>query len=437
MLSASEETARPLDTLLGGFFRDHRELSDADRQAVASLVHRVLRRRAQLDWWIERARDADIALADEPIDWPDRVLASLVLEAGLELPAIASAFGLALDLDAAEDADGALPEYALMLARKLARQTIDHVEQPLAVRANLPAWLEAQLRARLGDAADGEFNCLLEEAPVDVRVNTLLTTRVALAEALRARGIACQETPHSPLGLRLNGRPALGRLEVFEKGWFEVQDEGSQLAALLVGVSRGQRVCDLCAGAGGKTLALAALMENRGSIIACDTSERRLKETTRRQRRANVHNVQCVPLATERDPYLRRHKRAFDRVLVDAPCTGTGTLRRNPDRRFNLLPEDIVDLAGRQSALLDLAAPLVKPGGRLVYSTCSLLREENEAQVDRFLNAQAAEFTLVPFGETWRAVGCTSAPPTTEACLQLQSARDGTDGFFVAIFARK
>jgi 16S rRNA (cytosine967-C5)-methyltransferase len=235
--------------------------------------------------------------------------------------------------------------------------------------------------------------------------------------------------------LRLAKRTPLSGLAAFKNGLFDVQDEGSQVAALMAGARPGMRVVDFCAGVGGKTLALAAGMANRGKLVACDVSARRLERAALRLRRAGVGNVERRVLSSERDPWVKRHARGFDRVLVDAPCLGTGTWRRNPDAKWRPRPEDLADLVGRQHQILRSAARLVRPGGRLVYVTCSLLREENDAQADTFL-AEAPDFVLVPAVRAWEeAIG--GASPAGDRYLFLTPARHGTDGFFVAMFERR
>jgi 16S rRNA (cytosine967-C5)-methyltransferase len=235
--------------------------------------------------------------------------------------------------------------------------------------------------------------------------------------------------------LRLPERVPLGGLAAFRKGLVEVQDEGSQLAALLVGARPGMRVADFCAGAGGKTLALAAAMENHGRLVACDVSARRLEHAARRLRRAGVNNVERRSFAGERDKWVKRHAGGFDRVLVDAPCLGTGTWRRNPGDKWRTAPDDLAELVVRQQQILRSAARLVRPGGRLVYATCSLLCEEDEAQAEALL-AAAPEFCLVPAAHAWNeTIG--GAAPGGGRYLRLTPAQHGTDGFFVAIFERQ
>jgi 16S rRNA (cytosine967-C5)-methyltransferase len=227
----------------------------------------------------------------------------------------------------------------------------------------------------------------------------------------------------------------LGGLAAFKDGLVEVQDEGSQIAALLADARPGMRVVDFCAGAGGKTLALAAGMANRGKLVACDVSARRLEHAARRLRRAGVDNAERRALASERDKWVKRHAGGFDRVFVDVPCLGTGTWRRNPGDKWRATQEGLADLIVSQQRILASAARLVRPGGRLVYATCSLLREENEAQAEAFLVSEP-EFSVVPAARAWaETIGGTS--PGGERYLRLTPARHGTDGFFVAIFERQ
>jgi 16S rRNA (cytosine967-C5)-methyltransferase len=274
--------------------------------------------------------------------------------------------------------------------------------------------------------------------PVDLRVNLIKTDRDGARRALAAEKIYAEPTPLSPIGLRLKERAPLSGLAAFKDGLVEVQDEGSQLAALLLGARPGMRIVDFCAGAGGKTLALAAAMKNRGKIVACDTAGWRLDRSGQRLRRAGASNVERHALASERDPWVKRHAKSFDRVLVDAPCLGVGSWRRNPDAKWRSTPQDLAELQVRQHDILASAARLVKPGGRLAYVTCSLLIEENEAQAERFL-AETADFALVPMTQAWaETIGtpCPTPTPYGGDFLRLTPAQHGTDGFFVALFER-
>src|SRR6185312_239320 len=324
-------------------------------------------------------------------------------------------------------------------AHKLAGKSIDHPDQPNWVRREYPQWLDHQLRNLLGPRFDTEMAALGVEAPLDLRVNTLKATREQAIAALAESDISATPTPLSPLGLRVRGRPPLAALPCFRDGLVEVQDEGSQLVALLVDARPGMRVVDFCAGAGGKTLAIAAAMRNKGHIVACDVLQGRVDRAGTRLNRAGVHNVERRGLATERDPWVKRHARSFDRVLVDAPCSGVGTWRRNPDAKWRFTTDDLTAVIELQRRILDSAARLVKPGGRLIYATCSLLPSENAAQVTSFTKDHP-EFALLPVADVWaETIGRMpegAASPTADRLLQLTPAKNETDGFFVAVLER-
>lgn len=422
VLAAIDARRQPADEIVGDYFRRHRFAGVKDRAAISAHVYGVLRHRAALDWWIAQAGGGLAA------DARRRMLAGLVLGEGWSPDAVAQACDgdrfRPLPLDAAE---------ARLIAALVGHALIAR-EMPAAARGNYPDWLEPHLRAALGRDLEREMAALQEEAQLDLRVNRLKTDREAARAALAREGVEAARTRLSPLGLRVFERVPLATLDAFRGGLIEVQDEGSQLAALLVDARPGMRVADFCAGAGGKTLALAAAMENRGHLVACDTVARRLERATERLRRAGAGIVQRMPLASARDPWVKRHRAGFDRVLVDAPCTGTGTWRRNPDAKWRLAPADLAELVTLQADILDSAQRLVRPGGRLVYVTCSLLQEENEAQIERFLAAHP-EFALLPIADVWRdTVG--GECPAPGAMLRLTPARHGTDGFFVAVLER-
>ena len=323
-----------------------------------------------------------------------------------------------------------LPEEAGAL-RGLEGHTLDHPDMPEAVALDVPDWLLPHLRARFGAALAEEMVAMQGEAPLDLRVNLLKATREQAQAALAAEGIAAVPTPLSPWGLRIAGRRPVTAGPAFQTGLVEIQDEGSQLVASLVGAAPEMRVADWCAGAGGKTLALAMTMANRGHIAACDVSAPRLEGAVRRLRRAGVHNVERH-LVEAGDKWAKRRAGSFDRVLVDAPCTGIGTWRRNPDARLRLRPEDLAELAPKQAMILANAARLVRVGGRLVYATCSLLTEENEDQVDAFLAANPA-FAPVPLERAWNL----GPPPGAGPYLLLTPRRHDTDGFFAAVLERQ
>jgi 16S rRNA (cytosine967-C5)-methyltransferase len=405
---------RPADAVANDFFRSRRYIGSGDRRAVSDRVWAVLRGRRRIGWWLGEAPQSARLL----------IAASLLLE-GWAKSGVQQAFSggqfAAPPLDRAEV--GALS--------KIEGHTLDHPGMPDAVRLEIPDWLLPRLIARFGASLPAEMAALSQPATLDMRVNLLKGDRDQAKAALAEEGWEADVTRLSPWGLRIDGRRPVTSGPAFQSGLVEIQDEGSQLVAAMVGAAPGMRVLDWCAGAGGKTLALAGAMENRGQIVACDVSAPRLEGAVRRLRRAGVHNVERHLVETG-DKWLKRRAGTFDRVLVDAPCTGTGTWRRNPDARLRLKETDLAELLPKQAGILDTAQSLVRKGGRLVYATCSLLEEENEAQVTSFLLRHPA-FAVVPLDRSWPLE---QPPPNSGAFLSLTPARHGTDGFFTAVLER-
>jgi 16S rRNA (cytosine967-C5)-methyltransferase len=422
LLDEIERGRASADDIVASYFRRHRFAGSSDRGAISGHIYAVLRHRAALDWWI--AREGQGLAADAR----HRMLAALVLAEGWT----------PRDIDQAWDGDRFRPAPLgpdeRTLVEALLGEALERPSMPAAVRGNFPDWLHPYLERAFGGRLHEEMAALNTEAALDLRVNRLKGDREAARVALRHEDIKAVPTPWSPVGLRVRERIPLATLDAFREGLLEVQDEGSQLAALLADARPGMRVVDFCAGAGGKTLALAAQMQNRGHLVACDISATRLERATQRLRRAGASIVQRQPLSSHRDKWVKRHVGSFDRVLVDAPCTGIGTWRRNPDAKWRLKPEDVTELAALQADILASAQRLVKSGGRLIYVTCSLLAEENELQVERFLESHA-DFKLVPIALVWAdTVG--TASPAEAGTLRLTTARHQTDGFFVAIMER-
>lgn len=413
----------PADRATAAFFRNRRYIGAKDRREVLDRAYAVLRRRAALDWWITHAEHPPHDLERA------RLIASLVLLDGWSADKVAGSF------DGGPYRPQPLSEMERRWLKRIAGRKIDHKDQPDFIRHEYPEWLGPLLRDRFGERLEAEMQAAIGEASTDLRANTLKATRAEAIAALKAEGIEAKPTLISPVGLRVEGRPALAALKCFKDGLIEVQDEGSQLVGLLVDAKPGMRVVDFCAGAGGKTLAIAAQMQNKGKIFACDVLQGRVDRAAVRFNRAGIHNVERKGLSSERDPWVKRHAGDFDRVLIDAPCTGTGTWRRNPDAKWKLSPTDLEELTALQRNILDSACRLVKPGGRLVYATCSLLAEENEAQIAHFLSHHE-EFKLLPLPYVWHDV-IGGAPPAEGAMLSLTPARNGTDGFFAAILERQ
>ncbi len=383
--------ARPADAVANDFFRSRRFIGSGDRRAVGDRVWRVLRSYRRLSWWLGERQTPRLLVA-----------ASLLLE-GTRYAELAEAFS------GARFAPAPFAPSEQAVLHRLEGRVLEHPSMPDAVRVEVPDWLVTRI-------APAELRALLEPAPLDLRVNLLKATRDEARAALAAEGLEAVPTPRSSWGLRIEGRRQVTTGAAFRSGLVEIQDEGSQLVARLVDARAGMRVADLCAGAGGKTLALAMTMQNRGQLVACDVSAARLDGAVRRLRRAGVHNVERHLLEAG-DKWVKRRAGTFDRVLVDAPCTGTGTWRRNPDARLRLTEADLAELLPKQAAILNQAATLVRIGGRLVYATCSLLSEENEAQVTAFLSRHSGFFQ--------------------RDVLVLTPARDGTDGFFAAVLERR
>lgn len=412
---------RPADAVIDAYFRRRRYAGGGDRRAVAERVYGVLRRRSRLDWWIDRLGGG---LEAGP---RSRIVADLVLCDGTT----------AEQVDALFDGSHHGPDPLSDAERRLfdAGPSLDHPAMPDWVALEYPRWLDRDLRRRWGDGLAAGMAALNRPAPLDVRVNTLKGDRRGAAESLAGDGVAAEPTPLSPLGLRLGGRLNLAATAAFRGGLIEVQDEGSQLIALVCGAGPGMTVVDYCAGAGGKTLALAAAMEGRGELVACDVSPRRLAAMDRRLVRAGAVGVRTRKLAVAGDPWIAAFEGRADRVLVDAPCSGTGVWRRDPGARWRLGPDDVESMVAGQRTILADAARLVRPGGRLVYATCSLLAGENEEQVAWFLDRHPG-FAILPVAGAWAAsVG--GECPSAESCLRLDPDATGTDGFFAAILERR
>jgi 16S rRNA (cytosine967-C5)-methyltransferase len=396
--------ASPADKALSRYFREHHQLGHADRGRIAELVFGVLRR-----WRTLTARADGEAT-------PRRLLLAALIQQGRNLR----------ELEGITTAD----ERAWLSQIK---GNFDESTLSPAQRLDLPDWLHDRLLARFGAAETRALALALNRpAPLDLRVNDLKSKRLAVLEQFAAEGIAAQTGKLSPFAVRLSEKPALARHPLFLAGAFEIQDEGSQLLGLLLNPRRGEMVADFCAGAGGKTLLLGALMRNTGRLYAFDVSEKRLANLKPRLARSGLSNVYPVKIESERDSRVKRLAGKLDRVLVDAPCSGLGTLRRNPDLKWRQTPASVAELAQKQSAILAAAATLLRPGGRLVYATCSLLPEENDQVVDAFLAARP-DFALLPVDRELERLGWADHEPR----LQLLPHRHDTDGFYAVLLERK
>jgi 16S rRNA (cytosine967-C5)-methyltransferase len=397
------EGSGPADARLSAYFRDNRKLGVHDRAFIAETVYAILRRRRLLEFLAPEASPRRL------------VLACLVRVNGIS----------------PRELEPLLRQPEIEWLRELKAKPADNL--PLAVQAELPDWLWQRLVVQYGEeTALTLARSLQQVAPLDLRVNRLNGQREAVLALFAKEGITAVPTPYSPDGVRLKDKIALNKHVLFQKGVVEVQDEGSQLLAMLVAPRRGEMVADFCAGAGGKTLALGALMANSGRLYAFDVSERRLANLKPRLARSGLSNIHPQLIANERDQKLKRLAQKFDRVLVDAPCSGLGTLRRNPDLKWRQTELDIAELTVKQANILGAAAKLVKPGGRLVYATCSLLQEENEGIIEQFL-AQHPEFKA---GNAAEILTQHKIPLDTGPTLQLLPHLHGTDGFFAVVMER-
>jgi 16S rRNA (cytosine967-C5)-methyltransferase len=417
VLTDIEQRKRPASEALKDWGLGHRFAGSGDRAAIGNLVFDCLRKRASAAYAMSENAPRALVLHTLVTSWgmtPDEVVALCD----------GSRFGPE-PLTEAERAglERAIPDNA-----------------PSNIRGNFPEWLGPELDRAFGARAGEEGAALAMRAPVDLRVNTLKAPRDKVLKALARLDPA--PTPFSPVGIRIQQGSGPARSPHVEaeaghgKGWFEVQDEGSQVASLITGAGPRQQVIDLCAGAGGKTLALAAFMENTGQLYAYDADRMRLRPIFERLKRAGVRNVQVLPAS--KPSGLGQLEGKMDLVVIDAPCTGSGVWRRRPDAKWRLSPQMLEARAAEQRAVLDQGAALVKPGGRLAYITCSVLPPENRDQVDAFL-ARHADFKLVPWRQLWEAAIPVAPLPSADGSaetLLMTPASHGTDGFFVAVLER-
>ena len=401
----------PADAVVSRFFRDNRGLGPRERATLAETVYTVLRKKLLFDH-----------LAPSGSGPKERRLAILGFHGPRDF-----------------------------LKSALTEQEKNWLDQCDAInpadlmerhRHNLPEWLVQPLKDQLGDEFWPLAESMAQNAPLDLRVNVLKEKRADVQKELARAAIKSVATPYSPWGLRIEGKPALTKLDAFTRGAIEVQDEGSQLLALLLDAKRGEMVVDFCAGAGGKTLAIGATMRSTGRLYAFDVSAHRLDALKPRMARSGLSNIHPAAIAHERDERIKRLAGKIDRVLVDAPCSGLGTLRRNPDLKWRQSAKAVQELVVKQAAILDSAARLLKPGGRLVYATCSILPQENEAIAEAFTAAHP-DFVPLDAGEVLsqlkveQAASLCSGGETGTAYLRMWPHRHQTDGFFAAVWKRK
>ena len=417
----------PADSVVSKFFRDYRKtyaFGPRERAVLAETVYNVLRYKLRYDHFAPSGSGPK-----------ERRLAILGFAQHLKDHAPAAHRNKNDPLDFLKGALSKQEDAWLEACEKI--NVADLMERH---RHSLPEWLVAPLKEQVGEGFWPLVNALNTPAPLDLRVNSFTDKRNDVQHELKLADIAAEPTPYSPWGLRIQGKPALTKLDAFARGAMEVQDEGSQLLALLLDAKRGEMVVDFCAGAGGKTLAIGATMRSTGRLYAFDTSAHRLDALKPRLARSKLSNVHPAAIAHERDERIKRLSGKIDRVLVDAPCSGLGTLRRNPDLKWRQSPKSVAELNAKQTAILESAARLVKPGGRLVYATCSVLQEENEAIAEAF-SAKHPNFVPLSVVETLEAL---KVPNAASLCktngtsyLRLWPHIHGTDGFFAAAWVAR
>ncbi len=400
----------PADAIVSRFFRDNRGLGPRERATLAETVYAVLRKKLLFDHFAPSGSGPkERRLAILGFYGPRDFLMSALTD-----------------------------QEKNWLAQCDQVKADDLMERH---RHNLPEWLVQPLKDQLGADFWPLANSLNQNAGLDLRVNALNDKRADVQKELNKAGIKTTLTPFSPLGLRLQDKPALNKMDVFTRGAIEVQDEGSQLLAMLLDAKRGEMVVDFCAGAGGKTLAIGAAMRSTGRLYAFDTSAHRLDALKPRLARSGLSNVHPAAIAHERDDRVKRLAGKIDRVLVDAPCTGLGTLRRNPDLKWRQSLQGVEEMAVKQAAILQSAARLLKSGGRLVYATCSILPQENEAIAQAFSDANP-DFSVLDAGEILAGLKVESAAQLCsggengQKYLRLWPHKHQTDGFFAAVWQK-
>ena len=420
----------PADAVVSRFFRENRYLGPRERATLAETTYTVLRKKLLFEALAHSgsgARERRLAILG---------FAAVLREQGKKEGKVKNKDGQ----DSETFIKAALtPQELKWLA---ACDDVKPEELMEAHRHNLPEWLVEPLKAQLGDDCWALAASMEQAAPLDLRVNTLNDKRSDVRKELEKAGIKAEITPFSPIGLRVDGKPALAKVDAFNRGAIEVQDEGSQLLALMLDAKRGEMVVDFCAGAGGKTLAIGAAMRNTGRLYAFDVSGHRLDALKPRLARSGLSNVHPAAIAHERDERVKRLAGKIDRVLVDAPCSGLGTLRRNPDLKWRQSVKAVQELTQKQAAILESSARLVKAGGRLIYATCSILPEENEAIAEAF-SAAHPEFVPLDAGEVLEQLKIAdgdklcSGGDEGRRYLRLWPHQHETDGFFAAVWVKK
>ncbi len=415
ILERDQNIRVPLDSCVGDYMRNRRYIGSKDRRDVAQRVYETARHHARLGWWLEN-NSMEITPRNFVICW-------LVLGENADEKRLRDLF------DSSNYAPKKLDDNESDFVKKIVGQQMNNADMPEDVIAECPPEYADVLREYFGDDFKTEMLAMQHPATLDIRANIFAMERENVQQSLAKDGVETTLTPFSPWGLRCLEKAYLSKTKAMNKGWLEIQDEGSQLIAHVCGVQPSMQVLDYCAGGGGKTLALASAMMRKGRVVAMDLDEKRLEKGRRRYKKAGLADIiEVRPLSEDRNKkWLKRQKGTFDIVLTDVPCSGTGTWRRNPDMRWRNYGPDLAELLETQAAILDKVAKAVKVGGKLVYATCSLLPDENEKQIENFLKTHE-EFEVEPLDE---ALGLGSP------YMRLTPHRHKTDGFFAAVLKRK
>ena len=426
LLTAIDNDAMPPDQIIDQYFRKRRYAGSGDRRYISSHVYDILRHRARLNWWLERTGLQMVS------DARRRALVFLIVQDRVSPDELNDIFTGNTHCPSPLESD------EVTLVDGLYGRPAVNDDMPDHVRLEYPEWMDRSFRVLWGDALEREMSALNQPASMDLRVNTMKAPPEDALARLREDFMDCEPTPLSPIGIRVEGKLRISGTRAYKEGLVEVQDEGSQLVSMLADARPGMTVIDYCAGAGGKTLAMAASMADgeriSGRLHAVDVSAYRLERMAPRQKRAGIFGIKRRVIAAENDPWVAENIATADRVLCDVPCTQTGSWRRNPEARWRFSPQDLDDIRKTQQRILTSAATLVKPGGRLIYVTCSLLQEENEQQLIWFLENHA-DFQPLSIDQVWQeTVG--GPPPPTGPSLRLSPASTGTDGFFCAVVER-
>ena len=426
ILEKVEDENLNIDHLLIRYFKQRRYAGSKDRRQIRERIYRIVRNRFKLEWWLQEVIE-------------ERYTSRLLVLSDLAFFEFCSQSELDEIFNGAANNPERLSQKEKEIYQALVGKDICHVKMPTNVKFECPDWIFAKLEPVFGGELEKCLVGLGEEASLDLRVNALKKiTREQVQILLEKFDIKAEKTQYSPFGLRIHSRRRIDQIKPFRDGLLEIQDEGSQIISMLVDAKPGMQIADFCSGAGGKTLAMGSFMANKGRILALDTSLTRLNKAALRIKRAGLHNVERRLIGGEADPKLKRLAKKFDRVLVDAPCSGIGTWRRDPDIRQRLNRTNLEAMVQMQQKILTAAARLVRPGGRLIYATCSLIPDENEKQIENLL-IKRNDYSIVSVKEIWSKLDPKIEKwhgMANDNMMRLTPHQHGTDGFFISILER-